>query len=80
MGMLFGTESAKGVPQLHRPPGQWNQWEVTCIGPKVSLKVNGQLAWEINDFKPVRGRLGIEAEGHPIDFRNMRIKRIDKKD
>ena len=74
--MLFGTEAAPKVPQLHKPPGEWNQWEVTCIGPKLSLKVNGELAWEIEDFKPASGRLGFEAEGHAIDFRNIRIKQV----
>ena len=79
-GMLFRSEKAKGVPQLHNPPGEWNAWEVTCDGPKVSLKVNGKLAWELDDFQPVRRPLGIEAEGHSIEFRNMRIKRLGKKE
>jgi hypothetical protein len=79
-GMLFGSEVAKAVPKLHKPPGEWNEWEVTCVGTKLSLKVNGKLAWEIDDFKPARRPLGIEAEGHAIDFRNMRIKRLDKKE
>ncbi len=77
-GMLFGSKGTQGVPKLHRPPGEWNAWEVTCVGPKVSLKVNGKPAWEIDDFKPVRGPLGIEAEGHYIEFRNLRVKRIRK--
>lgn len=75
-GMLFGVERAKGVPEMHKPPGQWNQWQVTCVGPKVSLEVNGKTAWEIDDFKPLRGTLGIEAEGHRIEFRNIRIKEL----
>ena len=61
---LDWSKQTRAVPKLHRPPGQWNEWEVTCIGPKVSLKVNGKPAWEINDFKPGRRPLGIEAEGH----------------
>jgi hypothetical protein len=51
---------------------------VSCIGPKVSLRVNGELAWEVDDFKPKRGPIGIEAEGAHIDFRNLRIKEIRK--
>jgi hypothetical protein len=62
------------VPKLHKPPGQWNEWEVTCAGKKLALKVNGSIAWEINDLKPGRAPIGIEAEGHPIEFRNLRIK------
>jgi len=77
-GMLFASKSAPGVPQLHNPPGQWNEWEVTCVGRKLSLKVNGKPAWEIDDFKPARGPLGIEAEGQPIDFRHIRIKTLAK--
>lgn len=79
-GMLFGSKVAKGVPKLHNPPGEWNCWEVTCIGPKLSLKVNGKLAWEIDNFKPVRGPLGVEAEGHSIEFRKIRIKKLAKKE
>jgi hypothetical protein len=77
-GMLMSSKKTKGVPDLHKAPGEWNAWEVTCVGGKVALKVNGQLAWEIDDFKAKKGPIGIEAEGAPIDFRNVRIKVIEK--
>lgn len=77
-GRLMTAKATKAVPELHKEPGQWNEWEVTCIGPKVSLKVNGKTAWEINDFKPVKGPIGLQAEGQPIDFRNLRIKKVHK--
>ncbi len=73
-GMLFGRKEAPAVPVMHKPPGQWNEWEVTCIGTKLALVVNGKLAWEIDNFKPGRAPIGIEAEGHAIEFRNLRIK------
>jgi len=38
--------------------------------------VNGKPAWEIDDFQPLSGSLGIEAEGHYIESRNIRIKRL----
>ncbi len=77
-GKLFHVESAKAVPELHKPPGEWNEWEVTCVGTTLSLRVNGKPAWEIKDFQPKTGSLGFEAEGHAIDFRNLRIKRVGK--
>jgi len=77
-GMLFHSKDAKAVPQLHKPPGDWNEWEVTCIGTRLSLKVNGQVAWEIDNFPPARRPLGFEAEGHQIAFRSIRIKTIRK--
>lgn len=76
-GHLLGVKGTKGVPKLHKAPGEWNEWEVTCVGSKVALKVNGMPAWEVDHFKAKSGTLGIEAEGHPIDFRNLRIKVIE---
>lgn len=75
-GMLFDSTEAKAVPQLHRPPGEWNEWDVSCLGTKLSLKVNGTLAWEIDNFPTARKPLGIEAEGQAIEFRNLRIKTL----
>ena len=79
-GMLWGAkDKAKAVPKLHKPPGEWNDWEVSCIGTDLSLKVNGRLAWQIDSFKKTRRPLGFEAEGHQIEFRNLRIKKLDRK-
>lgn len=77
--LMSNTKDTKGVPKLHKAPGEWNEWEVVCIGTKASLKVNGTLAWEIDTFKAKKGAIGIEAEGHAIDFKNMRIKVMSKK-
>jgi hypothetical protein len=73
-GSLGGVEGAKAVPKMHKPPGEWNEWEVTCVGDKVTFRVNGEKAWEGTGLKPARGYFGIQAEGHHIDFRNIRIK------
>lgn len=77
--LMSNVKETKAVPDLHKPPGEWNEWEVTCVGSKVGLKVNGKTAWEIDTFKAKKGPIGIEAEGHAIDFRNLRIKVIEKK-
>ena len=46
----------------------------------IEATSNGKPAWEVDDFKAKKGPLGIEAEGHAIDFRNLRIKVINKKE
>lgn len=76
VGLLIGHKGTKAVPELHKEPGEWNEWEVSGIGPKVTLKVNGKQAWSIDDFKPTSGTLGLQAEGQHIDFKNLRIKVI----
>jgi hypothetical protein len=78
VGQLIGNKGTKPVPEMHNEPGQWNEWEVTCVGPKVTFKVNGKLAWSIDDFKATEGPIGLQAEGQPIDFKNLRIKEIKR--
>ncbi|MBM4072371.1 MAG: DUF1080 domain-containing protein [Planctomycetes bacterium] len=76
--LMSNAKETKGVPNLHKAPGEWNEWEVVCIGSKIGLKVNGTQAWEIDTFKAKKGPIGIEAEGHAIDFKNLRIKVLKK--
>jgi hypothetical protein len=76
--LMSNPKETKGVPDLHKAPGEWNEWEVVCVGSKISLKVNGKQAWEIDTFKAKNGTIGIEAEGHAIDFKNVRIKVLKK--
>jgi hypothetical protein len=66
-----------GVPELHKigGSGEWNDWRVLAVGKKVTFWVNGKQAWEVDEFVPERGYLGLQAEG-TIDFRNLRIKEI----
>ena len=66
-----------GVPELHKVggSGEWNDWRVLAVGKKATFWVNGKQAWEVDEFVPARGFLGLQAEG-TIDFRNMRIKEL----
>lgn len=77
-GRLFGYKNTKPVPDLHNPPGEWNTWEITCDGPNVTLRVNDKLAWSIDNFKPKKGVIGIQAEGQAIDFRKVEIRELKK--
>jgi hypothetical protein len=28
--------------------GEWNRFEITCLGPRVTVKLNGQLIQDVN--------------------------------
>lgn len=82
VGELINTvpalkDKGKGVPELHKEGGngEWNDWRVLCVDKKVTFWVNGKKAWEVDEFVPPRGFLGIQAEG-TIDYRNIRIKEM----
>jgi hypothetical protein len=77
-GNLMGRKEkdGPGVPELQKPPGEWNEWRVLAQGDKLTFWCNGKQAWEVTGFKPARGYIGQQAEGAAIDFKNLRIKEL----
>jgi hypothetical protein len=67
---------AKAVPDLQKPPKEWNEWRVRAVGDKLTLTCNGKPAWDVSGFKSKRGYIGLQAEYFPFEFRNLRIKEI----
>lgn len=72
-GKLSGAQS---VPDLQKPPGEWNEWRVLVVGDAVTFWCNGQLAWKGTGLQPEKGYLGLQAEGAPLEFRKLRIRQI----
>lgn len=76
-GFIGGkVQGAKTVPALQKPSGEWNEWRVLAQGEKVTFWCNGKLAWEATGLKPARGYIGLQAEGAPMEFRNLRLREI----
>jgi hypothetical protein len=74
--LMSGAEGGDPVPELQKPVGEWNDWRVVAVGDRVTFWCNGRRAWEVGGFKDRRGYLGLQAEGAPMEFRNIRIKEI----
>ncbi|MFM8471870.1 MAG: DUF1080 domain-containing protein [Limisphaerales bacterium] len=68
------VDGAKPVPELQKPAGEWNEWRVVVKGDRVSYWCNGKLAWEATGLKPEKGHIGLQAEGAPIEFRNLQLR------
>jgi hypothetical protein len=84
---IFGQTLTHGelTPIIKTPPpatdplhpiGEWNTYEVRCDGPKITLWVNGQLTGEFMAPEVLKGYWGLEAEGHHIEFRNIKLKKL----
>ena len=59
---------------LSRGAGEWNQYYVRAIAGEVRLWVNGEEVSGGQDADPREGYLCLEAEGAPIEFRNIRVR------
>lgn len=79
---LFGAKHMRdqklAVKSL-KPTGEWNSYEIKCVGPRAEVKLNGQLVTTSDDFKILKGYLGIQGEGGLLEFRNLRIKTLTGK-
>jgi hypothetical protein len=71
------TERFLGVPKKHpsneKPVGQWNSYRIVCEGNNVVLYVNGVLQNEGTAGSYSKGKIGLQSEGAPIEFRNITL-------
>ncbi|MCH2132883.1 MAG: DUF1080 domain-containing protein [Phycisphaerales bacterium] len=56
--------------------GEWNHYRIECLNGRITLAVNGKVVSGGHDCNPRRGYICLEAEGSPIDFRNLKIKEL----
>jgi hypothetical protein len=61
-----------------KPPGAWNTYEITATGDKLTLWVNGAVVSDWTVRTP-GGHIGIEAELHRIELRNLMLKELPPK-
>lgn len=62
--------------QLSKGVGEWNHYYVRGINGEVRLWVNGSEVSGGNNSEPRTGYLCLEAEGSPVEFKNIRIREL----
>ena len=65
------------LAKAYRPTGQWNHYEITCKGEDLSVKLNSTLVTTATNIKNLRGHVGFQAEFGHLEFRNIRIRRLN---
>ena len=81
-GTIVNGWKGKGETVLRS--SDWNDYEITCNGDLIQLKLNGLLTAELHDI-PESPRTGIIAlqlhKGVPMEvqFRNIRIKELNNR-
>ena len=58
--------------------GEWNKYEITCKGDTIKLMINGQLVNEGTGAEATRGKILLQSEGAPIEFRNVVLTPLPK--
>ena len=77
----FPPTSPNGVrsfprQERSRGAGEWNHYYVRAINGELRLWVNGAEVSGGSGAEPRTGYLCLEAEGSPIEFRNIRVREL----
>ena len=63
----------KRRPSSEQPPGLWNVYDIYCREDKIVLYVNGILQNEGAQATETSGKICLQSEGSPIEFRNIYV-------
>jgi len=62
-------------PSNEKPVGEWNELKIICRNGSMTVYVNRTLQNRITEMSAKKGFIGLQAEGKPLEFRNLIIKK-----
>ncbi|MHC4329430.1 MAG: 3-keto-disaccharide hydrolase [Planctomycetota bacterium] len=70
---------ATPIQNADNPVGRWNRFEITAVGDKVTIELNGKIV--IREARlpglPQRGPIALQHHGDHVQFANIYIKELD---
>ncbi|MDQ1771516.1 DUF1080 domain-containing protein [Labilibaculum sp. A4] len=67
---------AKRFTDASNAIGEWNTAVITVVNGKIKQELNGKLVNEGVESSVSKGRILLQYEGYPIDFRKVQIKKL----
>jgi len=61
-----------------KPYGEWNTILIRSLNGKITQYLNGKLVNECTDASSTEGKISLNYEHAPIDFKNIKVKNISK--
>ena len=59
------------LADAERPAGEWNRYDITVAGDTITVVLNGELVNTATGCDVRAGRIGLQSEGAPIEFRTV---------
>jgi hypothetical protein len=72
-----GQRIVKNGPDSQKPVGEWDTMEVVVDHDTLTFKVNGVVQNVVTDTESLAGKVGLQAEGAPMEFRKIQITPIE---
>lgn len=71
-------EKGRRIPKMNdsseKEPGQWNAYDIICRDNTMKLYVNGILQNKATETTVNSGKICLQSEGSPIEFRNIKLE------
>ena len=80
-----GKRTHKALAQKAPAPkqGEWTAYQITAVGTKITLKIDGVVTAEVEDnelaHRDLQGKLALQLHSGPacqVQFRNIKLKRL----
>lgn len=71
-----GRRVTKHNDSSEKKPGQWNAYDIICMDNTITVYVNGLLQNKATRTSVNAGKIGLQSEGAPIEFRNITLALI----
>ena len=72
-----GRRVIKLKESSEKPAGQWNSYDIICKDDFVVVMVNGVLQNVASNCSVTSGKICLQSEGSPIEFRNIYIEPLE---
>ncbi|MHC4511377.1 MAG: 3-keto-disaccharide hydrolase, partial [Planctomycetota bacterium] len=72
-----GRRTLKLKESSEKPIGQWNAYDIICKDDWVVVLVNGVLQNVATECTPSSGKICLQSEGTPIEYRNVYIEPLE---
>ncbi|WP_114747768.1 3-keto-disaccharide hydrolase [Pleomorphovibrio marinus] len=60
-----------------KPPGEWNEMVIECVGDEIKVWVNGDLVNHGFNATAQKGRIAVQAEGSEVEFKKLTLTRLN---
>ena len=68
-----GLMGLKKIERNEKEPGEWNKYEITANGDKITVVLNGQQVNQATACDVRAGKIGLQSEGGVIHFRTVTL-------
>lgn len=78
-GVIPGIPPTKNTA---KPAGEWNHFDITVKGDKLTIKLNGETVNEVDlnhdklKNRPDTGRIGFQDHGLPLSLKDIKIRKL----